>query len=104
MTSMIVLHNGFLSREFCHGGVANRFPTDIEDIRALRTTNPRNRGSITASSGACRPILDEQALQKIRRQVIEFAAPRPTSQSLEVSLRAQDTPSTQMIPRIGQAQ
>ena len=39
----------------------------------------------------------------IRRQAIEFAAPRATSQSLEVSLRAQDTPSTQMIPKIGQA-
>jgi len=39
----------------------------------------------------------------IRRQAIEFAAPRATLQSLEVSLRAQDTPSTQMIPRIGNA-
>jgi hypothetical protein len=39
----------------------------------------------------------------IRRQAIELAAPRATCQSLEGSLRAQDTPSTQLIPKIGQA-
>lgn len=103
MTSMIVLHNGFLSRGYCHCRAANRFPTDIEDVWALRIANPRNRGSITASLGACRPLLDEQAPQMINPHAIEFAAPRATSQSLEVSLRAQDTPSTQMIPRIGNA-
>jgi len=48
MTSMIVLHNGFLSRECCHCLAANKIPTDIEDIWASRIANPFNRGSITA--------------------------------------------------------
>ncbi len=37
-------------------------------------------------------------------QAIAFSAPRPISSALELTLRAQETPSTQMALKIGKAQ